>query len=148
MNMTGEKIYEYDVLVTGMTDFGVTLQSIVSGQSPVPPQGARIDVAFAGRAAGRLTGAVSGVDYLQIRADGRMNLDIHAVVETDDGQKIALAADGVASPRPAEPVADLYENVSLSTASEKYAWVNARQIWAIGTVNLAEGKIHIEGFMQ
>jgi hypothetical protein len=57
------------------------------------------------------------------------------------------AADGVATPRARAPIADLCENVALTTASEKYAWVNARQIWAIGTVNLAEGKVHIEGFM-
>jgi hypothetical protein len=77
-----------------------------------------------------------------------MDLDIRAVIATDDGQAIALAADGVANSRAGESIADLYENVALTTASEKYAWVNARQVWAIGTVNLAEGKVHIEGFMQ
>jgi hypothetical protein len=146
--VNGEKIYEYDLTVTRVTDYGVTLEAILSGKSPIPPQGARIDVAFEGHATGRLAGRVSGVDYLQIRADGRMNLDIRAVVEADDGQRIALAADGVATPRGGDPIADLYENVALTTAAEKYSWVNARQIWGVGTVNLAEGKIHIEGFMQ
>lgn len=51
--MTGEKIYSYDLDSTGMTDYGIALPSIVSGQSKVPPQGARIDVAFAGLATGR-----------------------------------------------------------------------------------------------
>lgn len=146
--MKGEKIYEYDLTVTGVTDYGIALQAIVSGETRIPPQGVRIDVAFEGHATGRLAGRVSGVDYLGIRADGCMNLDIHAVVQTDDGQRIALAADGVATPRGAEPIADLHENVRLSTASEKYSWVNTRQIWGVGTVNLAEGKIHIAGFMQ
>lgn len=146
--MNGEKIYAYDLNVTGLTDFGVTLPSIVSGEYPIPSQGARIDVAFEGRATGRLAGRVSGVDHLRIRADGRMDLDIRAVLETEDGQRIALAADGVATPRGADPIADLYENVTLSTASEKYAWVNTRQIWGVGTVNLAEGRIHIDAFMQ
>lgn len=146
--MNGEKIYEYDLNITGMTDYGLTLQSIVSGQSPVPPQGARIDVAFEGRATGRLAGRVSGVDYLKMRADGRIDLDIRAVIETDDGHRIALSADGVGVPRAAEPVADLCENVSLTTAAEKYGWVHTRQIWGVGTVNLANGKIHIEGYLQ
>lgn len=146
--MKGEKIYEYDLNVTGATDYGVTLEAIVSGESPVPPQGARVDVAFEGRGKGRLAGRASGVDYLKIRADGRMNLDIRAVLETDDGARIAVTANGVATPRGADPVADLHENVTLTTAFEQYAWVNARQIWGIGTVNLAEGKIHVEGFMQ
>ena len=146
--MKGEKIYEYDLKITGMTDYGLALQSIVSGQSQVPSQGARIDVAFEGRATGRLTGRVSGVDYLKIRADGRMDLDIRAVIETEDGHRIALSADGVATVRVAEPVADLCENVVLTTAAEKYAWVHARQIWAIGTVNLAVGEIHLDAYMQ
>jgi hypothetical protein len=114
----------------------------------VPPQGARIDVAFEGRAVGRLAGRVRGVDYVRIRADGRIDLDIRAVVETEDGRRIALSADGVAMPRAAEPIADLLENVILSTAAADYAWVNARQIWGVGTVNFAAGRIHIEAYMQ
>jgi hypothetical protein len=146
--MTGEKIYEYDLDITGATDFGVTLEAILSGQSKIPPQGARIDVAFAGQATGRLTGKVSGVDYLRIRSDGRMDLDIRATIETEDGHKIALSADGVGMPRADEPIADLCENVILATAAENYVWVNTRQIWAVGTVNLATGKIHLDAYMQ
>ena len=146
--MRGEKIYEYDLDVTGVTDYGVTLEAILSGQEKVPPQGARIDVAFEGRAIGRLAGRVRGVDYLRLRADGRIDLDIRAIVETGDGRRIALSADGVGVPRAAEPVADLSENVSLSTAAEDYAWVNTRQIWGSGTVNFATGKIHIDAYMQ
>ena len=56
--------------------------------------------------------------------------------------------DGVAVPRVDQPVADLSENVVLSTAFADYAWVNARQIWGVGSANLAEGKIHIDGCMQ
>lgn len=148
LSMKGEKIYEYDLKITGVTDYGLALQSIVSGQSPVPPQGARIDVAFEGRAAGRLTGRVRGVDYLKIRADGRMDLDIRAVIETEDGHRIALTADGVATLRAGEPIVDLAENVILTTAAEKYAWVHTRQIWATGTVNLAVGEIHLDAYLQ
>jgi hypothetical protein len=146
--MRGEKIYEYDLDVTGVTDYGVILEAILSGRERVPPQGARIDVAFEGRAIGRLAGRVRGVDYLRLRADGRIDLDIRAILETGDGRRIALSADGVGAPRAAEPVADLSENVSLSTAAEDYAWVNTRQIWGSGTVNFATGKIHIDAYMQ
>lgn len=146
--MKGEKIYEYDLDITGVTDYGVTLDSILAGKQPVPPQGARFDVAFEGRAAGRLSGRVRGVDYLRMRADGRLDLDIRATIETDDGHRIALSADGVAAPRPGEPIADLSENVRLTTAAAAYSWVNTRQIWAPGTVNLATGKIHIDGYVQ
>ena len=120
--MRGEKIYEYDLDVTGMTDYGVSLDAILSGKEKIPPQGVRIDVAFEGRAIGRLAGRVRGIDYLRMRADGRIDLDIRAVVETENGCRIALSADGVAVPRVAEPIADLFENVSLSTAAEEYVW--------------------------
>lgn len=146
--MRGEKIYAYDLDVTGMTDYGVTLDAILSGQVRVPPQGVRIDVAFEGRAAGRVAGRVRGVDYVRMRADGRIDLDIRATVETDAGHRIALCADGVAMPRAAEPVADLVENVTLNTSAEEYTWVNARQVWGIGTVDFATGRIHIDGYMQ
>jgi hypothetical protein len=146
--MKGEKIYEYDLDVTGVTDYGITLEAILSGQERIPPQGARVDVAFEGRATGRLAGRVRGVDYVRLRADGRIDLDIRATIETENGRRIALSADGVAVPRAAEPVAELSENVRLSTVAEDYAWVNGRQIWAFGTVNLAAGKIHIDAYMQ
>jgi hypothetical protein len=83
-----------------------------------------------------------------MRADGRFELDIRATIETDDGQRIALSAGGVAVPRTGEPVVDLSENVSLNSASADYAWVNTRQIWGTGTVDLAAGKIHIDGYLQ
>jgi hypothetical protein len=146
--MTGEKIYEYDLDFTGVTDYGVSLEAILSGKEKVPPQGARFDVAFEGRVSGRLSGQVRGVDYLRMRADGRIDLDIRATIATDDGCRIALSADGVGVPRPGEPIAGLFENVSLTTAAVNYAWVNSRQIWAPGTVNLAVGKVHIDGYMQ
>lgn len=146
--MRGEKIYEYDLDVTGMTDYGVTLDAVLTGTVQVPPQGIRLDFAFEGRASGRLSGKVRGVDYVRMRADGRFDLDIRANIDTDDGSRIALSADGVAVPRAGEPIADLHENVGLITAAPDYAWVNTRQIWAYGTVNFATGKIHLDAYMQ
>jgi hypothetical protein len=146
--MRGEKIYEYDLDFTGVTDYGVSLEAILSGKEKVPPQGARFDVAFEGRAKGRLSGRVRGVDYLRMRADGRIDLDIRATIETDDGHRLRLSADGVANPRAAAPIADLLENVTLTAAAEDYAWVNTRQVWGVGTVDFSTGKIHIDAYMQ
>jgi len=146
--MNGEKIYEYDLDVTGMTDCGISLEEILSGQKQVPPSGVRIDIAFEGSARGRLAGPVRGTDYIRIRADGRIDMDLRAIIETEDGHRIALTADGVAVPRAAEPVADLSENVRLVTAAENYAWVNTRQVWGTGTVNLAAGKVHIDAAVK
>ena len=147
--MRGEKIYECDFNITGMTDYGVTLDALLSGKESVPLQGARIDVAFDGDIKGRITGKVrSGVEYLQLRADGRTDLDGRATIETDDGHRIAMRIEGVATPRANEPMLDLIANVRLTTATPKYAWVNTKQIWGLATVNLATAKIHVESFLQ
>jgi hypothetical protein len=146
--MRGEKIYEYELDITGVTDYGVTMDAILSGRETVPLQGTRFDIAFEGRGKGRLTGKVRGVDYLLMRADGRADLDVRATIETDGGHRIAAHIDGIATPRTNEPIVDLLENVRLTTAAPSYGWVNARQIWGIGTVNLTTGKIHIEAYMQ
>jgi Protein of unknown function (DUF3237) len=146
--LTGKKIYEIDLDITGSTDYGVTMDAIMSGKAKVPLQGAQFDVAFVGTSKGVLAGKVHGVDYLVMRADGRTDLNVHATIETEDGQRIAAHIGGVASPRQNEQVIDLHENIRLITASEKYSWVNSRQVWGVGAVNLATGKAHIEAYMQ
>jgi len=146
--MRGEKIYEQEFDLTGVTDYGMSMDAIVAGKEKIPLQGARFDLAVDGRSKGRVAGRAHGFDYLRVRADGRMELDLHLTVETDDGHRIALSGDGQAAPRNGEPIFDLFGNIRLSTASKAYAWVNERQIWTIGTASLATGKMHIEAFMQ
>lgn len=143
----GELLYEFTGKFTGMTEYGVSLESLLAGETAPPPEGARFDVAFEGESTGpKLKGHVTGIDYLQIRADGRFQLHIHGEITTDDGMKIALSADGVALPREGSSVADMRENVTLSTSSKDYAWVNTHQIWATGTVDLAEQVIQLKGY--
>jgi hypothetical protein len=72
--MPGEKIYEFELVITRVIDYGVTMDAILTGKENVPLQGTRFDVAFKGRAKGYLTGKVYGVDYLLMRADGRVDL--------------------------------------------------------------------------
>ena len=146
--MRGEKIYNMELDLTGVTDYGVSLNTILSGQEAIPLHGARFDLAVDGRYEGRFAGRAHGVGYVRVRADGRMELDLHLIIETDDGHRIALSGDGQAAPRPGEPVLDIFANVRLSTASKEYAWVNERQIWGVGTASLATGKVLAEGFMQ
>lgn len=143
----GELLYEYTVKITGVTEYGASLQAILAGETPPPPSGLRVDFAFEGPVTGRLAGAVRGVDYANLRADGRGELDIKATITTSDGEMIALAADGVIIPQPGSPVALLRENVKLTTASATYSWVNPLQIWGIGTVDLAAGEIDIRGYL-
>ena len=146
--MRGENIYAMELDLTGVTDYGVSMEAILAGQQAIPLHGAQFDLAVAGPFKGRLAGRAHGVDYVRVRADGRMDLDLHLTIETDDGHRIALSGDGQAAPRRGEPVLDIFANVRLSTASKEYAWVNERQIWGVGTASLATGKVRAEGFMQ
>ena len=146
--MRGEKIYEYEFDITGVTDYGASMDAVLAGKEAIPLQGSRFDLAVTGRGQGRLSGRAHGVDYLRVRADGRIELDLHVTIETDDGHRIALSGDGQAAPRKDEPIMDIFANIRLSTAAKEYAWVNARQIWAVGTASLATRKMHVEAYMQ
>ena len=83
-----------------------------------------------------------------MRADGRTDLDGRGTIETEEGLRIAVHIEGVATPRANEPMIDLVENVRLTTAAPEYDWVNTRQIWSLGTVDLTTGKMHVVAFMQ
>ena len=133
----GEHLYEVSVRFTRVTEFGVSMEALGSGQVQPPPEGARFDVAFEGSSRGpKLKGTMTGVDYLHVRADGRFQLHIHAEITTEDGAKIAFFADGVAIPREGSGILDLKENVTLTTSAKACSWVNQLQVWAIGTVDL------------
>ena len=143
----GEPLYEYTLSITGLTGYGVSFEDLVSGKIPPPPEGARFDVAFAGEATGsKLAGKVSGIDYTHVRADGRFQLDVHAEITTEDGQKISLKADGVAIQRKDSSISALRENVTLFSSSKDYTWVNTIQVWAVGRVDLATQMIYIAGY--
>src|SRR6185437_14037768 len=105
--MSYEKIFEYDLDITGVTDYGADMEALFTGREHVPPQGAQFDVTLAGAVKGRMSGAMRGVDYLRVRPDGRRELELRGTIETDDRSRIAFAAEGVGSPRDGEPIVDL-----------------------------------------
>ena len=143
----GEPIYEYTLNITGMPEYGVSFEELMSGKTKLPPEGARFDVAFAGEVIGsKIRGTLTGVDYLHIRADGRFQLDVHAQITTEDGSKISLKADGVAIPRKDSTISDLRENVTLFSSSKDYTWVNTIQVWSVGTVDIATKVIYLAGY--
>jgi hypothetical protein len=143
----GDQLYDLTVKFTKVTEFGVSMEALSSGEISPPPEGARFDVAFEGVSRGpKLKGTVVGVDYLNVRADGRFQLHIHGELTTEDGEKIALFADGVSIPREGSSIIDLRENVTLTTSSKAYAWVNNLQVWGQGTVDLAKQEAYVKGY--
>lgn len=148
MNTTtnyGDLVYEYTADLTGVTEFGASMRDFMVGSAP--PSGLRLDIAFEGECQGRLAGRIQGIDYLNIRADGRMELDIRAVLTTPEGCRIALVAGGVGIPQPGDTITLLRENVKLTTAHPEYAWVNPLEFWAIGEADLDKRQVHIRGYI-
>lgn len=143
----GKLLYEYTPNITGLTEYGTSLAELMSGKVSMPPEGARFDVYFEGPATvEKLKGTVKGADYLRVRPDGRMELDIHAEITTDDGQKICLKADGVCLPRKDSSISDLRENITLFSSYKNYTWMNTLQVWGIGTVDLAAQIINVKAY--
>jgi hypothetical protein len=146
--MSYEKIFEYDLNITGVTDYGADMESLFTGRETVPLQGAQFDVTLAGPVKGRLNGAMRGIDYLRVRPDGRRSLELRGTIETDDRSRIAFTADGVGSPRSGEPIVDLAMKIDLLTSAAAYSWVNAKPAWGTGYADLLANKVHVEVYVH
>src|SRR5262249_34871253 len=130
-----------------VTEYGVALDTLLSGAKAPPAEGVRFDVHIEGTATGpKLKGTVKGVDYINVRAGGRIELHVHAEITTEDGKKIAIFADGVVILEPGSPVAQLRLNVTLFTSAAAYSRVNSIQGWAPGTVDFAKGEIRFKAY--
>jgi hypothetical protein len=143
----GEMLYEYKGRLTGLTEYGASMQEILEGKAALPPGGLRVDISFEADVEGPLAGHIAGCDYLNIRADGRMELDIKATITTPEGNKIAVAAGGVAVPEDGSTASQLRENVKLTTADPEYAWLNPLEIWATGRADVADGSLWVRGYV-
>jgi hypothetical protein len=145
--MPGELIYEYTPQVTRIVEYGASAEAVLMRTSPPPKEGARLDLYLEGPViAGRLHGTVSGVDYLNVRADGRAELHIHGCITLEDGKKIALEAGGVAIPEGDSSILELREHVSLTSNHRALAWVNTTEVWARGTVDVSTGQVHLRAY--
>ncbi|MEP0266097.1 DUF3237 family protein [Dokdonia sp.] len=145
---TQEILYKMDLNMTGLTGFGSDFDKIADGEATVPPEGARFDIDFEGTIEGpKVKGKVVGVDYMNMRADGRSNLNIHLKIETEDGQNISGQLTGSSTLRADNSrIIDFRENGVLFTSSENYKWVNGLQVWASGTVDRDTGKIELTAY--
>jgi hypothetical protein len=145
--MPGELVYEYTPKVTRIVEYGVSADVVLMRTSPPPTEGARLDLYLEGPViAGRLRGTVSGVDYLNMRADGRAELHIHGHITLEDGKEVALQAGGVAVPEGDSSILQLREHVTLTSNHPGLTWVNTTEVWARGTVDVATGQVHLRAY--
>jgi hypothetical protein len=142
-----ELIYEAEIHFTGIVDYGVSMEAVSSGMVAVPLAGARFDQTFEGVLHGpKLSGKISGTDYLNVRADGLFQLHLHARVTTEDGANISLSSEGVSIQIEGETLTQLRSAVSLFTSSETYSWLNQLRLWAVGTFDPIKGEALVRAY--
>jgi hypothetical protein len=144
-----EKLYEGRLQRTGFVNYGIDFDALVRGEVAPPPSGARFDIAFEGEVRGpKFNGRMKGVDYLLVRADGRCDLNMHATITTDDGASIAFWSDGIfVPPMDDSGIAQIRENVRLTTADSRYEWLNRVQIWLTGIIDTAQEEIRTHAYI-
>lgn len=132
--------------VTGITEYGISWDKVVSGVISPPPEGARVDIFFEGLIEGpNIAGAIRGVDYLEIRADRRFMLNIYATIITDNGKLVTLHESGLFIPA-GDGIAHLQLNMKFTTGGPEYAWVNKIQGWGLGHVDMERNEITVTAF--
>ena len=111
------------------------------------PGGRRIDLHLAGDADpdGRVQGHLEGVDYLTVRADGVLQLNVHATLRTADGDLVAVRGRGMATPTPEGTMAGRLA-CTFQTASEKLSWLNTTLGVAATKANMRTGELRLAGY--
>jgi hypothetical protein len=110
------------------------------------PTGMRIDFPFEGVATGphwEGERPVKGVDYSTVRADGNMDLDIHATIG-DKRESVGYRGTGVSIANP-DKSAEPRELITFHTGNEDLAWLNNEVGVAFGRGEA--GKLTVEVFL-
>lgn len=110
------------------------------------PAGVRIDFPFEGTATSEHWDGerpVKGVDYVTVRADGNMDLDIHATIG-EKKEAVSYKAIGVSIAHE-DQSADPKELILFQTGNEELAWLNNEVAVAFG--HGAGGKITFEIYL-
>lgn len=138
-----ELFFEEQIHLKGITEYGISWLDLTSGRQQPGLEGARFDLAFEGSVEGpQLRGTIKGVDYLQVRADGKFMLNIQAMIETNDGKRIAVREDGILFPAE-NGKAHIQLNLQFTTHHPEYRWLNSIQAWALADVDMQRGEVSV-----
>jgi len=136
-----ELLFEEHVVLTDFVEYGFGLQDVMEGK-PIPKSGARFDIYFEGDVIGdKISGKITGVDYLEIRPDRRFFLNLHATIITNDGASIQVEETGINNQ------GALKLNMQFHTNDERYEWMNHAQVIGLGTVDFNTGKANVKGYL-
>lgn len=137
-----ELLFEERVRLTEVVEYGFPMNDLLEGKTPIPPEGARFDIYFEGSLQGdRIRGTIEGVDFLEVRADGRYFLNLQARIRTEDGANIQLRETGVNNQ------GTLRLQMEFHTGDRRYSWLNSRQVLGIGTVDLSAAEANVQGYL-
>lgn len=135
-------LFEERVRLTDVVEYGFSMNDLLEGKTPIPPEGARFDIYFEGMLQGeRIKGTIAGVDYLEVRADGRYFLNLQARIRTEDGANIQLRETGINSQ------GALHLQMDFHTNDRRYSWLNSRQVLGVGTVDFTTAEANVQGFL-
>ncbi len=119
--------------------FAITADTNLAGIIANGPSGTRVIVEASGGTfeGPKMKGIIKppGGDWVVVRPDGVMQLDVRILLETDDGAAILMQYKGIG--------VDGGENIRTAplfeTGDERYAWLNSVQAVAHGSVG--EGNV-------
>jgi len=122
--------------------FTISAPTRLAGILAGGPQGTRVVVeASSGSFEGpKLKGTIQGPggDWVTLRANGTLRLDVRLMLQTDDGAAILMTYNGIGQPN-GGPIrtTPLFE-----TGDERYSWLNDLQ--AVATGSVADGTVTYE----
>lgn len=119
------------------------LDANVIGKAPV---GMRIDFPFRGTATSEHWDGerpVAGIDYVTVRADGNMTLDIHGVIG-EKREKVSYRAVGVSLANE-DQTANPKELIVFETGNDDLAWLNDEVAVAFGQAG--NGRLSLEIYL-
>lgn len=133
-------LFEEHVVLSDFVEYGFSMQDLVNGTT-IPKEGARFDIYFEGDLIGeKIKGKIKGVDFLEVRADGRFFLNLHAQIKTDDGASIQVRETGI------NDNGTLKLNMEFHTNDQRYLWLNREQVVGLGHVDFNTGQVNVKGY--
>lgn len=140
-----ELIYTANFGIKGLTEFGYSFETLLSGLWPIPPEGAQYNIVLEGTVQGeKLNGKFEAMDYMRVRNDGGMELNLFGTITVEDNIKIAWSASGTGKLNPETGQVILNEEIKMFTNNENYTWVNNTLFWGRGVANLAEQQLEVK----
>lgn len=125
-----EHLANYKAKVTDTFDYGETAI------------GQRLDVHFGGPIKGpRLSGTMTGIDYVEPRFDGTLGIHVRAMITTDDNALISVHINGFFNP---ETGAINDNRVQMLSSDERYRWLGDKIIIGRGKAGATSGAEGIE----